>query len=89
MIKIDMEMPKSCYDCGKWNYDDWALEYVCKMRYHFLGFWPGGEECEGMKSKSCPLIEDLEQSCLTCKRGRENRESCKGCFPVRYSNWEK
>jgi len=50
MIKIDIEMPESCWECGRWSY-----RIGCYINGHNIEFSPFLER--NLKSKDCPLIE--------------------------------
>jgi hypothetical protein len=54
MIKIDMEMPKSCISCGRHKWSNYLQVDVCAIDYHIIDF--EGKQ-SSYKSESCPLIE--------------------------------
>ena len=54
MIKIDMEIPKSCIKCGWYKWSNFVQNDVCAIDYHIIDF--EGKQA-GFKSEKCPLIE--------------------------------
>ena len=55
MIKIDMEMPGSCWDCGMWHEHAFDYNACCDVDEHELDFEP--DYSKDKKDSNCPLIE--------------------------------
>ena len=55
MIKIDMEMPGSCYRCKKYQWSNWAQLFICDIDGHSISF--NVHKFKNEKSGICPLIE--------------------------------
>ena len=81
MIKIDMEMPESCFDCTFCN-EPWS-EYECSADNT-------GNVIDDVQDRPywCPLIEcEDEKSCGNCKyQWIGNSKHCNRCED--FSEWE-
>lgn len=90
MIKIDMEMPKSCYCCDKFKWNDFLEAYTCSMDLHMINF--DVEMFKDKKCQECPWIEcEDEKSCNNCKNmyRKNNVKMCDKYECNQYSEWER
>lgn len=86
MIKIDMEMPKSCFEC------DFVFDHVDGRTLCFLKEAIVFADDENWKPLWCPLFEcEDEKSCDTCKHIKKTTIdiTCDQYFCDEHSHWDK
>lgn len=89
MIKIDMEMPKSCFKCRFELQDDLWGTWKCQVNQKFTNYDRFHPESNKEKRYcGCPLIEVKEYvSCGTCKNHPENKNRDPGKCPPCFNKW--
>ena len=77
MIRIDMEIPKSCADC-KCTFDSYDGSTMCALGAHRIDWYN--------RPSDCPLKEADDNSVLEQIRVKIDAESAKS---FGYPNWER
>ena len=85
MIKIDMEIPNSCYTCEWWNYLTYDMA-ICRIDNHSMSIDPLKDDTK--RCNFCPLIDENKQVCCNCNHSEKDYDY-DGSFYCYYWDYEQ